>query len=198
MIIPVEIISDGIDWAVLAAWVQGIGSVVAIGAAIFISSQERRHAQRERKAAEEAFALLAIGLATQALELSRDAQNGLERREIKVSEDNVATVLDTLDRLPMEKMPTAEFALAYVNVRRALYFYGQAYEKAIKVINSGGNLNESGNLQTVLFNMAQSVSLQLDRMKAEGVKLGVMLGTRPDNDIYRAIRAHNPGGSPHG
>lgn len=191
MSLPVEIVNQGIDWA---AWTQAVGSVAAIIAAILISGRQRRHAERDREAAERAFGILCIGLAKQAVELVDATESGLTAKKISVSPETVDDVLETLDRLPFERMVSAEFALAFVNIRRSLFFYGEAYKLAVGGMAGGVDIDAMGNVRTELFNKAQSTKLQFARLEEEARRMGFALTARPDNETYRAIRAHNPGG----
>lgn len=180
-----------IDWP---AWVQAVGSVAAILVAIGVFQFERKLTQMDRLQARGAYICLSMGLAKQGVELARDSQAGIERLNIVVDPDNFTDVIETLDKLPFELMPSAEFALAFVNVRRGLRFYREAYVNMAATLDTGMSPSDTSTLQTVLFNSARSIELQYERLAAEGKALGAILGTRADSELYRAIRAHNPGG----
>lgn len=190
--IPVEIVNEGIDWP---AWVQAVGSVAAILVAIVVFRFERILVRKDRQDANGAFICLALGLAKQAVELARDTQAGLEQSKVVIHPDNFNDVIETLGKLPFDRMPSAEFALAYVNIRRGLRFYREAYTKMENAVSLGVPVDATGGLNTVLFNSATSIQLQYERLADEGANLGAILGARPDSELYRAIRAHNPGGS---
>lgn len=57
MALPVQIVGEGIDWP---AWVQAVGSVLAILVAIGLMALERRHANRESRSARNEFVFLGL------------------------------------------------------------------------------------------------------------------------------------------
>jgi hypothetical protein len=186
MALPVQIVGEGIDWP---AWVQAVGSVLAILVAIGLMVLERRRTNRENRSARSEFVLLAIGLVRQAEDLISDIEKGFSVGKLTIDPGSFNDVCSTLDRLPLERMPSAEFVLAYVNVRRSLASYGAGYEAALRLHGtSAGRKQLDAGLETHLFNAGRAVKLQVERVVEEGARLGVKLEYRRTSDIDANIK----------
>ena len=186
MALPVQLVGEGIDWP---AWVQAVGSILAILVAVGLMALERHHANRENRSARTEFILLAIGLVRQAEDLISDIEKGFEAARLTIDPSSFEDVCSTLDRLPLERMPSAEFVLAYINVRRSLASYGAGYEAALRLHGTtAGRKQLDAGLETHLFNAGRAVKLQVERVVAEGARLGVKLEYRSPTEIDANIK----------
>src|SRR5690606_34853387 len=110
--------------------------------------------------------------------------------KLAIDAKNADDVAESLDRLPYDRMPTAEFALAYVNVRRAVRFYGLQYEQVQGLSDSQVAIALAAGIRTKLFNQAQAVFLQVERLEHEANVLGAIREADDDAEIHSRIRAH--------
>lgn len=86
-------------------------------------------------------------------------------------------------------MPSAEFVLAYVNARRGLAAYGEGYRVALQLLQtSAGRERLDAGLETQLFNAGRAVKLQIERINAEGTRLGVKLEYRRPTELDQNIK----------
>jgi hypothetical protein len=159
---PVQIVGGAPDYA---AWVQAIGSVLAILVAVWLGDRERRRGILDRRRQQGEFTALAVSIARQAEDLISDVSMGLDAGKIAIDPSNFADVCATMDRLPLDRMPTAEFVLAYVNIRRGLSSYGEGFALAIEMLKTPqGQVAFGAGLSTKLFNAGQAVRLQDQRL----------------------------------
>lgn len=187
MSIPVEIVGGGIDWP---AWVQAVGSVAAILVAVWLGDRERRRGIHDRRRQQAEFAALAVSIARQAEDLISDVSRGLDAGQISIDPRNFSDVCATMDMLPLDRMPTAEFVLAYVNIRRGLSSYGEGFALAIEKLKTAeGRAAFSAGLGTKLFNAGQAVLFQVQRLNVEAEKLGVDVPFRAETELDRNIKA---------
>lgn len=119
--IPVQIVGDGIDWP---AWVQAVGSVVAILTAIWVSHWEAERTRNERLEDRQELRRAIAGLARRLADLiERDANaminsplyfhhEGFSSSEYKLLEA-------ALDRFDPSKLVSAEAVIALEELRRA-------------------------------------------------------------------------------
>ncbi len=122
MSIPVEIVGEGIDWP---AWVQAIGSVIAIGAAIWIdrgSARRARDADDRRIASAKIDWEAALGSAraiTRNVSISLGTASRTEMDEAEVARyiGNAVSILEAYLRTPP---PDPDLALTLAAAREQL------------------------------------------------------------------------------
>jgi len=187
MVFPVQIVGGAPDYA---AWVQAIGSVLAILVAVWLGDRERRRGIHDRRRQQAEFTALAVGIARQAEDLISDVSKGLQAGQIAIDPHNFSDVSATMDRLPLDRMPTAEFVLAYVNIRRGLSSYGEGFAFAIDMLKTPqGQATFDAGLSTKLFNAGQAVRLQVQRLIEEAERLGVEVTFRRATELDTNIKA---------
>lgn len=107
---------------VIAAWVQAIGSIIAIGIAIWVPMREARNVQRERKQ-DKADALRAIGTVMEiASRLVRNHVCEIGRRSpddgllrYNVNRQAFGRAILSLDAIELHSLPTASIVNAVAN-----------------------------------------------------------------------------------
>lgn len=163
--------------------------MLAILVAIGLMILERRRANQVSRTEKAEFILLAIGLVRQADDLVSDVEKGFAAKNLTIDPSSFEDVCATLDRLPLDRMPSAEFVLAYVNVRRGLAAYGEGYRVALRLLQTtAGQKRLDAGLETQLFNAGRAVKLQVERLNTEGLRLGVKFEYRRPAELDENIK----------
>lgn len=101
-----------------AAWIQGLGSLAAVFAAIWIAWRSGLQTQMALKRELVVQVELGCSLAWQAYhfcdEVMRNQLNPLNTPLV----GNLDLILELIDRFPVDRHPSGEFALRFANIRR--------------------------------------------------------------------------------
>jgi len=124
-----SIAADGLFGQVTAAWVQAIGSIAAITAAIWIAGRQFRQSEFHRWESDANRISVALHLAKQAVDAIAEAQSGVEAGKATFTPTNFQTVQAALDEVPLLDLPAGKAAISIVNLRRAVAFYNATYQK---------------------------------------------------------------------
>lgn len=195
---PIEIVGEGIDWP---AWTQAAMSVVAIVAGFVALGIQRRQQNADAAKAREQqlydignaraeFIALARGLAQQALELSQEAEKEAAASTYRIATWNFDDVITSMRSMPLDRMPSAEFALAYVNVSRALEAYKSAYAPCQEAVLAGAPPPVEAVAAAV--KVQEQLALQFKRLDDEATAQGVDFKSH-DTDTHEEIRRAKAG-----
>lgn len=115
-----------IDWP---AWVQAVGSIIAILAAIWIANREARLAEQLRVAGTIERVEIARFLSYQLLEAIAAAETQINQLDPpRFDSRNFDSVVAALKEVPLIEMPRGRLAISVLNQRRAAEFYQRAFD----------------------------------------------------------------------
>lgn len=126
------IAEDGLFGQVTAAWVQAIGSIAAISAAIWIAGRQFRQSEIHRWEADASRVSVALHLSAQLRDAIDEAQRSVLPRLPTFEPSNFESVRAALDEVPLMELPAGKAAIAVVNLRRAAQLYEATYRSWVK------------------------------------------------------------------
>lgn len=153
MALPVEIVSEGVDWP---AWVQAVGSIIAIVAAIAVAKWDEVRRQAERRAKRREFRASVAALARRMADLigqeACDIVASPSSYDVEAFDNAQYEILDAvLERFDPSLMDSVNGALAIESIRRA----GRAAPDWINAMLQENNGERPGDAETVSSGVSQ-------------------------------------------
>lgn len=125
---------QGLFGPVVAAWVQAVGSIAAISAAIWIAGAEARRARKTAHAIQLGRLSVVGALGLQLVQAVEKAEEEMDAgRPHSFDHENLDSILEALREVSLVELVNARVAVSVINLRRAAYFYRRAYEEWGKV-----------------------------------------------------------------
>jgi hypothetical protein len=117
---------NGVFGQTVAAWVQAVGSIAAIIAAIWIAQGANRQSREDQREAMTRRLAQLIGIAALCMERIDQYHDAVEGKRPQVGTmDALRDMLATLNRYPVDQIPTAKASIALVSfVSQAQFFIG--------------------------------------------------------------------------
>lgn len=174
--------SNGImDWP---AWVQAVGSVAAIFVAILVDQGAARRARRDARDARREYIALVLGIARRAVADIVTAAEGLSDKSMLdgmrggdgPNIPRTSRSVLVIRKLDLNRMPTAEVAVAVAELRR-LSGWGKNYvTAAVRDWSTQGSL--SFDVQEALGEWAMNARAELAVIEAEAKRQGVKIANQ--------------------